>query len=90
MRIKLTKKVHKILDEHFKNAPKTYEESVKAGRFIPFPKGKKYKDYENEHRIIVELLEAHTNQNCSCKNGEICLFKKYENEEITIEKLLSY
>lgn len=44
MRIKLTKKVHKILDEHFKNAPKTYEESVKAGRFIPFPKGTKYRD----------------------------------------------
>jgi hypothetical protein len=44
MRIKITKKVHKILDEHFKNALKTYVESLKAGRFIPFEKGMKYKD----------------------------------------------
>lgn len=43
-KIKLTKKVHKILDEHFNNAPKTYEESLKAGRFIPFEEGTKYKD----------------------------------------------
>lgn len=44
MRIKITKKVHKILDEHFNKAPKTYEESLKAGRFVPFEKGTKYKD----------------------------------------------
>ncbi|WKZ75344.1 MAG: hypothetical protein QY303_00320 [Vicingaceae bacterium] len=44
LRIKQSKKVHKILDEHFKNTPKTYEESLKAGRFVPFEKGTKYKD----------------------------------------------
>ncbi|MBV6461253.1 MAG: hypothetical protein HJHJAOHD_01374 [Flavobacteriales bacterium] len=44
LRIKLTKKIHKILDEHFKNAPQMYEESLKAGRFVPFEKGTKYKD----------------------------------------------
>jgi hypothetical protein len=43
-KIKLTKKIHKILDNHFKNAPKTYEESLKTDRFVPFEKGIKYKD----------------------------------------------
>ena len=79
--IKLTKKNHFALDNHFKATLSIVPE-------IPIPKGKKYKDYENEHRIIVDLIDAHSNQKCSCSINEICLFKKYENKEITIEEVV--
>lgn len=44
MKIKLTKKNLKNLEKGFAEAPKTYEESLKTGRFVPFEKGIKYKD----------------------------------------------
>lgn len=79
--IKLTKRNHLALDNHFKATLSIVPQQ-------PIPKDKKYKGFENEHKIIVDLIETHTNQNCSCRKNEICLFKKYENKEITIEEIV--
>lgn len=46
MKIKLTKKNLKNLEKGFTEAPKTYEESLKTGRFVPFEKGTKFKDLD--------------------------------------------
>ena len=85
--IRLSKKNHLALDNHFKNAPKSYEEALKMGHTPPIPFGKKRRDFENEHEIILSLLDTHSNEDCSCKSGEICLLKKYENKEITIDEI---
>ena len=45
MKTKLTKKNLKILEKGFQNAPKTYEEALKAGKLEPIPKGMKYADF---------------------------------------------
>jgi len=45
MKIKLTKKVDKFLNDLFKNAPKTQEEANSLKEFKPFPKGAKRKDF---------------------------------------------
>lgn len=79
--IKLTKKNHLILDNHFKQTLSIVHQQ-------PIPKGKKHKDYEKENKIIVDLIDKHTNQICICNNDVICLFKKYENKEITIDEIL--
>lgn len=78
--IRLTKKNHLALDKHFK-------ETLFIVHQPPIPKGKNYKDYENEHKIILDLIDKHTNQECICNNEVICLFKKYENKEITIDEI---
>ena len=36
------KKNRKILDEIFKNAPKTFKEALEKGKCLPIPKGMKY------------------------------------------------
>lgn len=79
--IKLTKKNHLALDNHFK-------ETLSIVHQAPISKGKKYKDFENEHKIILDLIDKHTNQECVCNSGVICLFKKYENKDITIDEIL--
>lgn len=86
--IKLSKKNHLILDNHFKNAPKSYKEALGMGHTPHIPIGKKYKDLENEGKIISELFDSHTSKNCSCSNKVICLFKKYENKEITLNDII--
>lgn len=48
MKIKLTKKNLKNIEKGFTEAPKTYEESLKTGRFIPFENGVKHKDLNNK------------------------------------------
>ncbi len=79
--IRLTKKNHLALDNHFK-------ETLSIVHQLPIPKGKKYKDLENEHKVIVDLIDKHTKQECVCNNEVICLFKKYENNEITIDEIV--
>ena len=79
--IRLTKKNHLALDNHFK-------ETLSIVHNQPIPKGKKYKDFENEHKIILDLIDKHTTQECVCYNEEICLFKKHENKEITIDEII--
>jgi hypothetical protein len=81
----LTKKNHLILEYAFSNAPKSYEESLANGRTPHIPAGKNYKDTEKEYKIIRSLFEAHINKVCICDGQVICLFKRYENKEITIE-----
>ena len=81
--IKLTKRNHLALDNHF-------EATLSVVHQEPIPKGKKYKDYENENKIIVNLIDVHTQQKCSCVDGKLCLFKRYENKEITAEEIISF
>jgi hypothetical protein len=87
-KIKLTEKNHLILDNIFKNAPKSHEESLARGRNSHIPFGKKYKEFENEEKIIYLLFEIHINKECICSTEVICLFKKYENKEITIDAIV--
>lgn len=88
-KIKLTKKNHLLLKSIFQNAPKSYEEAIIMGLNPCLPLGKKYKDLKNEERIIGLLFEEHINSKCICNNQLICLFKKYENNEISIDEIVA-
>lgn len=80
--IKLSKKNHFALDNHFKK-------SLSIVHQQNISKGKKYKDIINESNIIYSLFKVHTSKKCMCKNELICLFKKYEDNEISIDEVFN-
>lgn len=88
MRVKLTKKHLEILDRVFKNAPKTYEESLLQGILPPIPPGTKYADFENESRLLNEILDRHDSELCSCTLGEPCYYELYSQNKITVSEIL--
>lgn len=87
IRIKLTKKVHKILNAHFKYAPKTYEEALLKGKTPPIPKGIKYSDFDRKHAFLINILEKHENETCECKSNSKCLYQKYVDKEVSGEDI---
>ena len=89
MKIKLTKKNLKILEKGFENAPKTYEEALKAGKLEPIPKGMKYADFNKESEILKKVLYQHEEKICSCDLGNPCHYNRYLHKEITISDIIA-
>lgn len=88
--VRFTPKVHKYLDDLFKNAPKTYEEALLQGKVPPIPAGKNHKTVEKEDAFRRNLFLLHIENECTCKNEIECLFSKYANKKITEEELFLF
>ncbi len=89
VKIKLTKRNLLLLEQIFRDAPKTYQEALKAGKIPPIPKGKKYIDFEKESKILKNILHQHEEKSCSCVHGKPCYYARYLNNEITVSEILT-